>query len=55
MMKIYKLFGIKVLEILEDKEDLPVKTKKNPQGAILDVTPAEVKREMEREVLDKYK
>jgi len=53
-MKTYKLFGITVLEIFDDKEELPIKKVKDPKGAVLDYTPEEIQREKEKEILKKY-
>lgn len=51
-MKQYKLFGVKILEIIEDKDELPFKEK--PKGFVIDDTPEEIKMEQEREILTKY-
>ncbi len=51
-MKQYKLFGIKILEIIEDKDELPIKEK--PKGFVIDDTPEQIKRAQEREILRKY-
>lgn len=52
-MKTYKLFGLTILEIFEDKEELPVKAPKNPEGAVLDVSPEELEREKDKETIRK--
>lgn len=51
-MKQYKLFGIKILEIIEDKDELPLQEK--PKGFVLDDTPESIKKAQELEILKKY-
>ncbi len=57
--KIIKLFGIKVLEVIEyDKDEQPLPTKPRfgkPKGEILTYTPLEQQRDKDRETLKKMK
>lgn len=53
--KIYKLFGIKVFEIEQYPEgETPKKLfEKKPQGAVLDYSPEDEKRDKENEIVKK--
>jgi len=54
--KVYRLFGIKIFEIVsydKDEQPLPKKLFGKPKGEILSYTPEEEKRDKDKEVIRK--
>ena len=57
MKKIYKIFGLSILEIetlsQEEAETKQLLNSHNPEGVVLDVTPEELEKEHDEEVIRK--
>ena len=53
--KIYKLFGIKILEVIVyDKDEQPVpKPLGKPKGEVLDYTPEQEQKDKDKNIIDK--
>lgn len=56
MKKIIRIFGLKIAEIetLTEAEVITHEKPKNPKGAILDISPAELEKRKEREMANNY-
>ena len=53
--KIYKLFGIKIFEIIDyDRDEQPIpKSFGKPRGVVLEYTPFEEQRDKDKETINK--